>query len=108
LPSVKNLTPAHNQTAFSIVGISMNNKRIFIGLVVVVILLIPYLLNAPWTFSDYVVAAILLSGTGFMFDLVTNKIKDHKKKIIAGLGVLFVAMYIWAELAVGIFTSIGS
>ena len=86
----------------------MNQKRIYIAIIIITILLVPYLTRMPWTASDYVVAAVLLCGTGFMFELVTNNISSSKKKLVAGGAVLLVAIYIWAELAVGIFTSLGS
>jgi hypothetical protein len=86
----------------------MNNRKIYIVLAVVVILLVPYVLNAPWTISDYIIAGILLLSTGFIFETVTSRVNNPRKKIIAGMGVLLVAAYIWAELAVGIFTTLGS
>jgi hypothetical protein len=55
-----------------------------------------------WTASDFVVAAVLLAGTGMLFEVATTKIRTPKSRLSAvaviGLGFLFV----WAELAVGI------
>lgn len=86
----------------------MNNKRIYIALLIIGILLLPYVLNAPWTLFDYVVAGILLCTTAVVFEIVTSRITTQKKKIIAGVSVILIAIYIWAELAVGIFTTLGS
>lgn len=86
----------------------MHSKRMYIALVLIVILALPYLLSAPWTMFDYVVATLFLFGVGYTFDLVTTKLTSQKKKIIAASCILVVALYIWAELAVGVFTSLGS
>jgi hypothetical protein len=55
-----------------------------------------------WTASDFVVAALLLAGTGMLFELATARLRTRKSRLTAvaviGLGFLFV----WAELAVGI------
>lgn len=55
-----------------------------------------------WTVFDFIVAAILLFGTGFTYKLLTAKAKSptHKAAIIVALGSsLFL---VWANLAVGI------
>ena len=78
----------------------------FIG--VAIILTLPYLFNFDWTRSDYVIAGILLFTTATIFVLVTSKIKSQSKKITAGIIILLIFLYIWAELAVGIFTNLGS
>jgi hypothetical protein len=86
----------------------MNSKRIYIALVIVVILILPYLLSAPWTIFDYVVASIFLVGVGYIFDVMTTKMTSQKKKVFAGACTIVVALYVWAELAVGLFTTLGS
>jgi hypothetical protein len=86
----------------------MNSKRVYIASVLIIILSLPYLLNAPWTLFDYSVALVFLFGVGYAFDLLTTKIPNHKKKIIAGASILIIALYVWSELAVGIFTTLGS
>lgn len=90
----------------------MQNKvfiRIAIGTGLV--LLIPLIAmrftgEVNWGLGDFVVMGILLFGTGSMFVLVAKKIRKHR----AILAIVFLAvfLYIWAELAVGIFTDLGS
>ncbi len=59
----------------------MENKRgIGIVLTVVFLLLIPLVAmqftnEVNWTLSDFVVAAVLLLGTGLIFEFVMRKIK---------------------------------
>jgi predicted metal-binding membrane protein len=49
-----------------------------------------------------VIAAVLLAGTGMLFELAAAKLRSRKSRVVAlgviGLGFLFV----WAELAVGL------
>ncbi len=85
------------------------NKR-FIGIVltVVILLLIPLIAmqftdEVNWTIFDFFVAAILLLGTGLMFELAIRKINKIKFRIAACVVLLVALLLIWAELAVGIF-----
>jgi len=87
----------------------MKNKRLkFILLTVVVLLLIPliamqFTAEVNWTALDFVVAGILLLGTGLIFDLVLRKIKNINYRIAITVALLIVLLLFWAELAVGIF-----
>ena len=56
-----------------------------------------------WTFSDFIVAGILLFGTGGLIELVMRKINKAGTRIWVILGILIVLFLIWAELAVGVF-----
>ncbi|MBT3385953.1 MAG: hypothetical protein HN778_11130 [Prolixibacteraceae bacterium] len=87
----------------------MKNKRIKIIITVVaIILLIPLIAmqftnEVDWTPIDFVVAGVLLLGTGLIFDLVIRKIKNTKNQITISVALLILLLLIWAELAVGIF-----
>ena len=87
----------------------MENKRgIGFILTVVFLLLIPLVAmqftnEVNWTLSDFVVAAVLLLGTGLVCEFVMRKIKKTNHRIIL-CGVIMVALLlIWIELAVGLF-----
>jgi len=58
--------------------------------------------EVDWTGSDFVIAAVLLVGTGMLFELAAATLRSRKSRVIAlgviGLGFVFV----WAELAVGL------
>jgi hypothetical protein len=57
-----------------------------------------------WGIEDFVVAAILLFGTGAGMVLVARHVK-HAGHRVALIGLLALALaVVWAELAVGIFT----
>ena len=87
----------------------MENKRLkFILLFITFLLFIPLIAmqftnEVDWTLFDFVVAGILLFGTGLIFNLVVRKIKNIKYRIAICVAILIVLLLIWAELAVGIF-----
>jgi Kef-type K+ transport system membrane component KefB len=87
----------------------MENKRgIGIILTVVFLLLIPLVAmqftnEVNWTLSDFVVAAVLLLGTGLVCEFVMRKIKKTNHQIILCGVILAVLLLIWIELAVGLF-----
>jgi peptidoglycan/LPS O-acetylase OafA/YrhL len=87
----------------------MKTKRLTtILLTVLAILLIPFIAmqvsnDVSWSAFDFMVAAILLLGTGLLIDLVLRKVKSKERRIIL-LGVILLGLFlIWAELAVGVF-----
>lgn len=56
-----------------------------------------------WGVFDFIVAGVLLFGTGLIFELILRKVKT-KKSQIATIVILFILLIlIWVELAVGIF-----
>ena len=87
----------------------MKNNRLFIILFsVVILLLIPLIAmqftdEVNWGVFDFIVAGVLLFGTGLIFELILRKVKT-KKSQIATIVILFILLIlIWVELAVGIF-----
>jgi hypothetical protein len=61
-----------------------------------------------WTLSDFAIMGALLFSAGLLFDLVVTKVRDNTRRIILGAAVVAAFLYVWAELAVGIFTNWGS
>lgn len=61
-----------------------------------------------WDATDFIVMGGLIFVAGMIFELAMHKIKTKKQRIIAGALVVLAFIYIWAELAVGIFTNWGS
>jgi hypothetical protein len=58
--------------------------------------------DVDWNAADFVVAAILLAGTGIMYTLAARRMRSAVYRIIAG-GLLATALVcVWAQLAVGI------
>ncbi len=56
-----------------------------------------------WTFSDFVIAAVLLYGTGLACELVLRKVRSTKNRVLVCAAILLALFLVWAELAVGIF-----
>lgn len=85
------------------------NKRLFIIVVIAgALLLIPLLAmmfttEVNWKIMDFLVAGILLTGTGTLLELILRKIKTKRNRILLGVLLFLVLMLLWAELAVGIF-----
>ncbi|MBK7560754.1 MAG: hypothetical protein IPQ06_08425 [Chitinophagaceae bacterium] len=88
---------------------SIQKKRL-IGILftVALLLLIPLIAmqftdEVKWTLPDFIVAGVLLLGTGLMCELVMRKVKKKGHRIAICLTLLTALLLIWIELAVGIF-----
>ena len=75
------------------------------------VLLIPLVAMAftdevSWEVADFIIMGVLLFSMGSLFVLVSRRFP--RRRII--IGAMFVALflYLWAELAVGVFTTLGS
>jgi hypothetical protein len=98
--------------AKSIDIITQNKVFIWIAVATLLILSIPLIAmqfsnDWNWSPSDFMIMGILLFGMGFAFVHVA-RVTPRKYRTAIGIGFLIVFLYIWAELAVGIFTNIGS
>jgi len=60
-----------------------------------------------WDMTDFFVMGSLLFGTGSMYVLVSRKAPRRHRFAIAALFAMAL-IYVWAELAVGVFTNLGS
>lgn len=88
-----------------------NRVFIWIALATGLVLLVPLLAmqfsdEVNWTLSDFVVAGALLFGTGLLFVLTVRR--TPKYRAVVGMVFAVGLLYVWAELAVGIFTNWGS
>lgn len=87
-----------------------NNRLKAILLTVAFILLIPFVAmqftnEVNWDLFDFVVAGVLLMGTGLMIELAIRTVKNKNTQIAMIVVILFGLFLLWAELAVGIFGS---
>ena len=83
------------------------NPLVLIVLLTGIILLIPliamqYTDEVNWSLLDFTVAAMLLLGTGFLIELVVNKVNQTKYRVPIVLALVLALIFIWAEMAVGI------
>lgn len=85
------------------------NKRLA-GIIttVGVLLLIPFIAmqftkEVTWSLADFVIAAVLLLGTGLLCELVIRKVSKTRMRVALCVAILAALLVVWAELAVGIF-----
>ncbi len=74
-----------------------------VSLLLVPLIAMQFTSEVRWTFFDFVVAGVLLTGTGLVCELVLRVFRKKPYRIAGILLVLFICFLIWAELAVGIF-----
>ena len=92
----------------------MQNKVIvWIALATGLILLVPLVAmqlsnEVVWSLGDFVIAGLVLFSAGFVFVLLARRTADSGKRILIGVAVALVLAWVWIELAVGLFTDIGS
>ena len=55
-----------------------------------------------WTGGDFIVAGVLLAGTGMLVELATSRLRTRKTRMMAGAVIVLGFLFVWAELAVGI------
>jgi hypothetical protein len=85
------------------------NKRLFgIVFTVVLLLLIPLIAmqltdEVNWNLFDFIVAGVLLLGTGLICEAVIRKVTKTGHRIAICGAILVGFLIIWAELAVGLF-----
>jgi peptidoglycan/LPS O-acetylase OafA/YrhL len=87
------------------------NKRLKNMLIfVAVILLIPLIAmqfteEVNWELTDFIVAGVLLLGTGLVCEFVMRKVKKKENRIALCIVIITILLLVWAELAVDIFGS---
>jgi hypothetical protein len=69
------------------------------GIVCVVVLLF------NWSRFDYIIAGVLLLGTGLAIEIVLRVVKKTRYRIALGLAILAMLALVWIEVAVGLFGS---
>jgi hypothetical protein len=59
-----------------------------------------------WDLFDFIVMGFLIFGAGSLYVLVARRVNNHK--LIIGVAFILAFLWLWAELAVGVFTNWGS
>ena len=80
-------------------------KKIFYPLIILIIPLVGTILfdQIDWGILDFLVMGIILLIVGIALNVVSQKIKNPRKKFFYNLVIMLIFFLIWAELAVGIF-----
>jgi len=92
--------------------ISRNSVFLWIALATGLLLLVPlvamqFTAEVNWTLGDFVAMGVLLFGSGTLFVLVA-RVAPRKYRALIGFAITVAFLWLWAELAVGIFTNWGS
>lgn len=93
------------------INMTLQNRRLtYILAGAAILLCIPFIAmkftnEVNWNFFDFLVAGILLFGTGLVLEIILRRIKTKRSKIILSVILFLILFLIWAELAVGIFGS---
>jgi hypothetical protein len=74
-----------------------------IAMITGLLLLIPLLARFPWTLSDFIIAGVLLFGTGSLFVLLARLTRNKMYRLAIAVVVFIIFFLVWAELAVGLF-----
>ncbi len=61
-----------------------------------------------WDLGDFILMGVLIFGTGSLFVITARKIKKNNHRIILATSFLLLFLWIWVELAVGVFTNLGN
>ncbi len=86
----------------------LHKRRLIVLSIVIVVLFVPLIAmqfsnEVDWKPFDFLVAGVLLSGTGLLCELVLRKVKKTSVRIAICAAILLVLFLIWVELAVGLF-----
>ncbi len=91
--------------------ITRNSIFVWLALGTALILLVPWIAmqftnEVSWDAKDFMAMGFLLLITGSLFVLVSRRASRKRRAVI---GLMFAAgfFYVWAELAVGLFTNLG-
>ncbi len=91
-------------------------------LITVIVLLIPLLLmlfgvrlydpgsgyeQLNWDWADFLVIGALVFIASLSFEFLASTVK-RQHRMLMGVAVLAIALWLWAEMAVGVFTNWGS
>lgn len=82
-----------------------------IALVTALILMMPlvamqFTSEVQWTLPDFIFMGALIFAAGIALDVAWQR--AGKYKVLAVIGIVLAFLWLWAELAVGVFTNWGS
>ena len=63
--------------------------------------------DVDWKLNDFIIIGFLLFGSGALYVYIA-RIVPRKYRIVIAAAFAITVLYIWGELAVGIFTNLGS
>lgn len=79
----------------------MGRWAVIFGLLALPAVAMRFTSEVNWTAFDFMVMGVLLIGAGLAYEAVAAQLKTDLSRTILGLGVMGLAVVIWAQLAVG-------
>ncbi|TDU43646.1 hypothetical protein BXY82_1062 [Gelidibacter sediminis] len=99
----------YHLTHINAMEITNQNKRLFtivtiaLGILSIPLIAMIFTTEVNWKIFDFIIAGVLLLGTGLMFEWILRKVKSAKQRFLLLISLFAALILIWAELAVGIF-----
>ena len=92
--------------------IMQNKIFVWIAFATIAILSVPLVAmqfsnDVDWKLNDFIIIGFLLFGSGALYVYIA-RIVPRKYRIVIAAAFAITVLYIWGELAVGIFTNLGS
>ena len=84
---------------------NITRRLVMWAAVVALILLVPLLARAPWDLADFVVAGVLLFGTGLTYELIAKKGGTFAYRAAVGIACAAALLLVWMNRAVGLIGS---
>ena len=78
-----------------------------VGLLLIPFISMQFTHEVNWGIADFMIMGFLLFGVGSIFVLISRR-TQRKYQVLIAMILAAVFLYIWAELAVGVFTDLGS
>lgn len=79
-----------------------------VALIVTPAIAMQFTSEVNWTLSDFVVMTVMLLCLGGAIEFIVRAIRSGSTRLLAILAVVGAFLWLWAELAVGVFTNWGS
>jgi hypothetical protein len=96
----------------NVTSMFMQNKNILrvalgtLGILLIPLVAMQFSSEVNWTLSDFVTMGVILFVTGLALDFVLRK--AGKYRVAATVAIVALFLWLWVELAVGLFTNWGS
>lgn len=99
------MTPENDQAITEISGF------VWVAIITGLLLTIPLIAmqftdEVSWNIGDFVIMGAMLFGLGSTFVLISRKV-ERNSRIAAAILLAVIFLWLWAELAVGVFTNWG-
>ncbi len=86
----------------------VRSLAITLGILLIPLVVMQFTSEVNWDRPDFVIMGILIFTTSLTFNLAMGKMKHNPKRLLVGVVIVALFIYVWVELAVGIFTNFGS